>query len=161
MSDQPTLTLTIQGIQFTARAPYRTGHVCTPIEAAVLNQCRGDNLRNNFAKTVKQYLNGTPLGLDKVTEGALREKFAEYDAAYSFATPPATDPVETEARRIAAALVREEFNKRGMDAKELHDKFTASVARASVLPSVVAEAQRRVAAKREAAAATGLIIDGA
>jgi len=160
VSNSPTtLTLTIQGIQFTARAPYSTGHVCTQIEAAVLNQCRGDNLRNNFAKTVKQYMDGNH------TEGeALRiltEKFAEYDTGYSFAAPPVTDPVETEARRIATALVREEFNKRGMDAKELHDKFTASVGRASALPAVIAEAQRRVAAKREAAAATGLIIDGA
>jgi hypothetical protein len=150
-----TLTLTIQGIQFTARAPYRTGHVCTAIEAAVLNQCRADNLRNNFAKTVKAALNGP----DEPAE-ALRTKFAEYDANYSFAAPPTTDPVETEARRIATALVREEFNKRGMDSKELHDKFTGSVTRVSALPAVVAEAERRVTAKREAAAATGLIIDG-
>jgi len=35
------------------------------------------------------------------------------------------------------------------------------VERARVLPAVTAEAERRVAAKREAAAATGLIIDGA
>ena len=157
MSD--TLTLTIQGIQFTAHAPYKTGHVCSQTEAAVLNQCRGDNLRNNFAKTVKALLNGgapTPEGLD-----GLYAKFREYDANYSFAAPPSADPVETEARRIATALVREEFNRRGMDPKELHDKFTASVNKASSLPAVVAEAERRVAAKREAAAATGLIIDGA
>jgi hypothetical protein len=158
MTDTPTLTLTIQGIQFVARAPFRPGHVCTAIEAAVLNQCRADNLRNNFAKVVKQYTNGD----FTATEAAagLAERFAEYDSKYEFASP-ATDPIETEARRIATALVREEFNKRGLDPTAQKDRFASSVTKASTLPAIVAEAERRVAAKREAATATGLIIDGA
>src|SRR3974390_2261931 len=108
MTDHPPLTLTIQGIQFVARAPYRPGHVCTAIESAVLNQCRADNLRNNFAKQVKATMgNGSHTEVEAIRD--LREQFESYDSRYEFAAPPSADPIEIEAPRIPTALVREEF----------------------------------------------------
>lgn len=158
MSD-PTMYLTIQGIAFKARAPYAAGHPLTEIEAAVLNQCRADNLRNNFAKTVKAYKdNGSAEGPAQLE--ALRAKFTEYDASYTFHAPSSTDPIDTEARRIAIALVREELNRRGTDPQSVSkDRFEVFVAKVAAMDSVRAEAARRHAVRVEAAAATGILFD--
>jgi proline dehydrogenase len=46
-------SITIQGHEFEVPAPYAEGHVLTAGEASALNQTYAENLRNNFAKQVK------------------------------------------------------------------------------------------------------------
>ena len=47
-------TITIQGESFSVDMPYSEGHVCTSTQAGALNQTRAENLRNNFASSVKK-----------------------------------------------------------------------------------------------------------
>lgn len=103
-------SIVIQGLTFPVNPSYAEGHVLTAVEAAALNQLRGENLRNNFAKTVKDAKEaaekaGTPLDTD-----ALQAKFAEYERSYMFAgkrsgTRAPADPVGAELFKIAKQTV--------------------------------------------------------
>lgn len=111
-----TKTLMIQGVEFTAPFKYTAGHVLTEVEAKVLNQTRFENLRNNFAATVKASLEGKE---GAVPQADLAAKFADYEAAYDFAMPGqgggarTLDPIEKEARVIATAIVKEKLRALG------------------------------------------------
>jgi hypothetical protein len=50
--------VTIAGEVFKIDTPYTEGHTCTAGEASALNQVRHENLRNNFAKKVKDAKGG-------------------------------------------------------------------------------------------------------
>lgn len=80
-----------------APAPYNPGHALTEVEANVLNQVFGENLRNNFASTIAKFRqeegygsivdekfvdNKQPLSAEHLD--ALRAEFAEYAKDYSF-----------------------------------------------------------------------------
>lgn len=162
-SDDGIQTVTIQGIEFTAPAPYSEGHVLTVAEAATLNQTLGENLRNNFAKRVKD-------AKDKAAGGALPDdviaslkgEFESYSNEYEFAgkrSPRVTaDPVTREARKIAKSLVVEALKARNMDIKTLADGKMDELISTLLekKPDIRAEAQRRIdAAKAVAANALG------
>src|SRR6516162_3885340 len=46
-------SMTIQGLQFDIKTPYKEGHMITAGEASQLNQVRMENIRNNFASVVR------------------------------------------------------------------------------------------------------------
>lgn len=149
--DEGVQTITVQGIEFTAPAPYKPGHVLTEAEAATLNQTYGENLRNNFAKRVKE-------AKDKYTDGTvpedilanLRAEFETYSDGYEFAgkrSPRVTaDPVAREARKIAKSLVLEMLKVKNMDAKTLPDgKMDEFVSKLLELkPDIRQQAQKRI-----------------
>jgi hypothetical protein len=121
--DSPTQSITIGGLVFTAPAPYTEGHVLSAVEAKVLNTTLGENLRNNFAKQVKDAQAAGELGDEVLAK--LHADFAAYAAGYAFAskrgggTRTSADPVAKEAFRIAKDVVLRALRAKNIDIKTL------------------------------------------
>lgn len=95
--------VTIAGEVFKIDTPYNEGHTITAGEAQALNQTRQENLRNNFAKKVKDAKEAGTFDL-----AAFQTQLDEYAAQYEFGvrqggggTRAPSDPVKREALKIA------------------------------------------------------------
>jgi hypothetical protein len=157
-----TKDLIIQGQKFTAPIPYAVGHTLTEAEARALNQVYHENLRNNFAKTVKASVEQTEGAL---SADALPGAFAKYVSEYSFSTPGqgggasrTMDPVEREATNLAKELVKNALAKKGQSMtppKEASDeqktefkaKIAAKIEEIAAKDEVLAQARKNVAAR--------------
>lgn len=110
MSEQ----ITIAGEVFHAPVRYEEGHELTAGEAAALNQTYHENLRNNFAKKVKDAKDGGSFDL-----AALQEEFSQYAEDYQFGVRTGggggatRDPVQVEAQAIARGQIRAMIKKKG------------------------------------------------
>lgn len=111
--------ITIAGQVFSVPVRYAAGHVLTEGEASALNQTYHENLRNNFAKTVKDARTvpsdgDTPTSTRELTESdvaALQSQLDAYAAQYEFgvravSTRVPADPVAREAINIAKEVIR-------------------------------------------------------
>lgn len=142
-------SITIQGLDFKVHSPYEAGHVLLADEASVLNQTFHENLRNNFASTVKDVKaeHGDDLPEDALSK--LQEEFDEYARDYKFGvrkggTRAPADPIEAEAFRMAKESIR-------LKLKELGRKAEASViadAAVKLLASDKGGAYRTAATRR-------------
>ena len=107
------MNITIQGYTFQvpegvlAKYAVGTTHTLDEGTASTLQQVTCENLRNNFASTVKKTANGSELTAEQVAE--LQSKFESYAGNYSFGVRQARgertflDPVEREARKLVSA----------------------------------------------------------
>lgn len=147
--------ITVGGQQFEINQPYVEGHVLTAVEARVLNQVRSENIGNNFRKVVKE------AGEDAAKLSKAAEDIAAYDAKYTFAMGGSTrepiDPVDREARRLAAAAVKAKVEEKGhkfKDWKEANaEKYEALVEEVSQRESVIKQAKQIVKARSASGAA--------
>jgi|SRR5215467_12941857 len=118
--------ITIQGKQFEVRSPYVPGvHDLTEGEAHTLNQTRHENIRNNFAKKVKEW-NG---------QDDLQALVNKYDEEYEFGVRGegagvSRDPVEVEARGLARAAIKAKLKEmnQSADAKAINGAVEALLA---------------------------------
>lgn len=159
-------TISIAGQAFELSTPYVAGHVCSEVEAKVLNQTRAENIGNNFRNDVKAALEkGTPEALDE-----LRAAIAKADAEYQFSaggvarTP--IDPIEAEAIRIAKEVVKgkiaEKFAvsiKKYLETEGNQAKYDSAVEKLASSEEVLKEAKKRVAAKKKTFEAAGADLD--
>lgn len=112
------MQITIAGHQFEVSSPYSAGAIeLTEGEAHTLNQTRHENVRNNFAKKVKD---GVASG--KSVED-LQAEITKYDESYEFGvrgegTGESRDPVQVEARSLARAAIKAKMKEKGMAAPE-------------------------------------------
>lgn len=169
-AETPKADLTIQGLTFQYSTPYVPGPVeLTEGEASTLNQVRGENIRNNFASTIRKaresaYRQANSLKEDdKIPEGAelppaemteeLRTAFAEYDAEYEFGVRKAStgprvpvDPVEREAYRIATDQIKVALKSKGIKVSTVTDEQMESLIKQllEANPLIREEAKRRV-----------------
>ena len=131
VNEVPYTSITIQGLQFEVAQPYKAGHPLTEGEASQLNQVRAENIRNNFALTIRKAIEEhrkannldenvelTSAVLDK---DDLDDKLSKYDDDYIMgvragASGPRTpvDPVQREAWRIAHEKVKAALKKKGI-----------------------------------------------
>lgn len=167
-------TIQIAGVNFEAPFKYATGHVLTEVEAKVLNQTRFENLRNNFASTVKAANEGKEGAL---TVDQLPAAFAEYEATYDFATPGtgggsrSLDPIEKEAKALATDLIKQALKAKGRSysaPKDASDEdkaayratLDAKIEEIAGRDEVIAQAKKNVAARSKSldAIAAGLDI---
>jgi len=120
--------ITIQGKQFEVSSPYVAGPwTLTEGEAHTLNQTRHENVRNNFAKKVKEW-NGTD---------DLQAQVSKYDEEYEFGVRgegggTSRDPVEVEARGLARAAIKAKLKEMNQtaDAKAVNGAVEALLASA-------------------------------
>ena len=164
----PYTSITIQGLLFDVKQPYSEGHVLTAGEASQLNQVRAENIRNNFASTIRTaittYREANKLGedeevpLDQLDKDDLDDKLAEYDATYVMGirggpTGPRTptDPIMREAYRIAQEKVKTALKKKNVTissvSKEKMDEYIKGVI--AKYADIMEEAKRRVNAGAE------------
>ena len=157
-----TQKIKIQSFIFTAPMPYSEGHVLTAVEAKVLNQTFSENLRNNFAKRVKDATtneDGSKKDLDADASAALHAAFAEYASSYTFAAPrqaSVVDPVEKIARQLARAVINAKVVEKKWDKKTLAEDFWDKNIDALLAkdPKYMEEARRRHEATKEIASQT-------
>jgi hypothetical protein len=177
MSTQPTpapgapvTNITIQGLEFEAPQPYVAGvHTLTEGEASALNQTLAENLRNNFAPSIKsaiaEYRKANGLAEDaevavtSLDYDALDSAFQKYADEYEFGVRKAggirtpTDPIQREAHRIALDKVKTALNVKNVKLtsvpKEKMAEFVSQVL--AKYPEITEEAKRRVAATADIA----------
>lgn len=152
-----TQRITIQGVDFNAPAPFTTGYVLEKDgEVHALNQVLGENLRNNFAKKVKEAKEKAETDGGEVDVASLQSEFDEYAASYEFGIRKAgggdaslpKDPIQRMAHTIARDKIREHAKAQG---KKLSPEQVASLVPQLLerSPQIVEEAVRRVAAQSE------------
>lgn len=116
--------LTIADLEFEADEKYEEGHTLTANEAAALDQLRRENLRNNFASTVKSLMEkGKAEGKSEADiHNDLRSRFSQYANDYEFnkrTAREASDPVEAEAFKMAREAVRAALVAQGHKLKDI------------------------------------------
>lgn len=153
----PTHTITIAGVSMEVPAPYSEGHTLTATEAAVLNQTYSENIRNNFASTVKKAKESAEEAGTEVDEVELQLSLDEYVSGYQFGvrrggggsrTP--MDPVDKEAKRIAESKVKVALKKKGIAFKDVDkDNFNEVVTRVIAENPQIREAAEAIVAARQ------------
>ena len=150
-------TITIQGMSFAVPTPYAEGHVLNAAEASTLNQVLSENLRNNFAGTVKKAVEAASTNGHALDEAALQASFAEYAASYEFhgrrAGRATVDPVTRAAQSLAKGAIMAALKKNKIDSKTLPegkmDELIAGLLAKD--SSFMDEAKRRVDAAKSLA----------
>lgn len=150
-------SITIQGMSFVVPTPYAEGHALNAAEASTLNQVLSENLRNNFAGTVKKAVEKAAADGAPLDEAALQTQFAEYAAAYEFhgrrAGRASVDPVTRAAQALAKGAIMAALKKNKIDPKTLAegkmDELIAGLLAKD--SSFMDEAKRRVDAAKSLA----------
>ena len=157
--------ITIQGLTFSVATPYVAGHVVSEAEAKALNQVRLENIRNNMASTVRDAKGDTEEVAPEIYE-ALKAAVAEYDSKYEFTMASvgggkrSSDPVETEARRLAKSAIAAKLSADGRTLKSIDpEKLAAAIAKLADDPNIVKEAKRIVKNRAESAASAMAELD--
>lgn len=138
--------ITIAGEVFDAPVRYEEGHELTAGEAAALNQTFHENLRNNFAKRVKDAKDNGSFDLE-----ALKTEFATYADEYAFGIRTGgggatRDPVLAEAMNIARGQVRAAIRKKGLKLADVQATAVTNAAKKLIEknPSILELARERV-----------------
>lgn len=118
-----------QGIELSLDLPYVEGHQLTEVEANVLNQTYTENLRNNFASRIRARVEAAEKAGKEISfdPAELQEEFTAYAAEYQFgvrrvgggSSTSSLDPVEREARKMAAARVKAAIQAKGHKIKDV------------------------------------------
>lgn len=157
MSEQGTAVqeITIQDWLAKIPAPYLPGHSLNENEASAVNQLFAENIRNNFAKKVKDARDEAKKNGGEVDFGALQSALDEYSASYTFGTRKGggggdsslpKDPVQRAAHIIARDKIRAHAKAKG---KKLTPEQVAELVPQLIEknPSILVEAQRQVEAE--------------
>lgn len=167
-----TQALTIQGIDFTIRAPYAEGHTLNANEASTLNQTFAENIRNNAAARIKKAKEaaekaGTPFDINADRgegQGSLRAEIEAYAEAYEFGsrvarTSEPVDPVEREAYRIATELLNGQLKNKGIKKKDLQDGVYDETVRTLMQKAEVQKLAAKRVKEKEALAMDDIDVD--
>lgn len=143
--------ITISGHSFNVPVRYEEGHEMTAGEASALNQTYHENLRNNFAKKVKDAGESPDLG-------ALQIELDKYAEDYQFGIRTAgagvsRDPVASEAMRIAKKQVGELIRKSGKKVSDYEADAIVGAAKALIAKdsTIMDMARARVAEQQSLA----------
>jgi hypothetical protein len=152
--------ITISGHTFNVPVRYEEGMELTAGEASALNQTYHENLRNNFAKKVKDA--GASADLS-----ALQSELDTYAGTYQFGVRTgggvgvSRDPVMSEAMRIAKDKLRELIKKAGKKPSDFTNETITAKAKELLdrQPEILALAKQRVA-EQQALASADLDLSG-
>lgn len=133
-SETPRDKFTIASKEFEVYKPYSEGHPLSAGEASAMNQVFSENLRNNFAKKVKEANEaGT---FDQETFQELLDKYAtEYEFGVrtsSGGTRAPADPVEARALNLAKTAVRNKIKEAGHSLKDFSAEAISERAKKAV-----------------------------
>lgn len=114
----PRENYTIAGKEFSVLIPYAAGDVLNANEAATLNQTWAENARNNFAKKVKEAVEGGTFDQD-----SMQLALDDYLETYQFGVRASGggrvgDPILAEALSITKDRVRDALVKKGAKLKD-------------------------------------------
>lgn len=163
----PHEALVIEGLDFTCAAPFNEGDTITAGEASALNQTLRENMRNNFAKKVKDAKTEAEKNGAEVDLSALQTELNSYTNDYEFGTGRGgfrtADPVRRKAIELAKEKVKAAFVKKGFKASEITSATLTEKAVEAIdggkYPQFMEQAKVLVEAEQAAAAATGGDLD--
>ena len=145
--------ITIAGKVFNAPLRYEEGHELTAGEASALNQTYHENLRNNFAKKVRDALENGSFDQD-----SLQSDFSAYAKEYDFGVRtgggPRSDPVTKKAMDIARTKLHERMKQKGIKAEA--SAVTEAAKKLIAKNPEIMELARRLVEEEKAAAALDL-----
>lgn len=156
--------ITIAGKEFNVPLRYEEGHELTAGEASALNQTYHENIRNNLSKRVKEAEEAG--AFDHAEFQKTVDKYAE---EYQFGIRAAgtggrtTDPVMSEAMRIAKKQIGELLKKNGKKASDYTTETINGAAKALLAKdsAIMDLARQRVAEQQSLASADlGDILSG-
>ena len=156
----PRKDITVQKLTFSVIAPFEEGHPLTQNEANVLNQTFAENLRNNFAGTVKKAIDEAGDAASVDTK-ALQKALNDYTKEYEFGVRRSgggggrvMDPVERKAMELARSKVRELLKAKGIKISSIKGGKISELAAALLLkaPAITEEAKRQIEASQAIAA---------
>lgn len=128
----PTEDYTIAGNTFKVYQPYAEGHALTANEASSMNQTFAENIRNNFAKRVKEAVEAGNFDQDTF-QGLLNDYMDDYEFGQRTGSGGrVSDPVEAEALRLARDKVKEQLVKKGEKVSDYTAKAITDAAKAYV-----------------------------
>lgn len=145
------MQIRIKQYQFEIEEPFAEGHKLTKGEAQALNVLRAENLRNSATKQLE--LLG--FGRDLLPAGdleAFRQKVRELDQAYRFKSyekvgKPRPGPLEAEELEVAKEQLELRARAEGREISE--EELEKKALEWKSLPSVQAEARRRLEQKNK------------
>jgi hypothetical protein len=154
------MQITIAGRQFEVTSPYVPGpRDLSEGEAHTLNQTRHENIRNNFAKKVKE----------AKPEEDLQALITAYDAEYEFGVRGegggvSRDPVQVEARSLVRVTIKTKLKEKGIsaDAKAINaavEKILASEKGAKFLEVAKQRVAEKQAIAEQASSEMGDVLD--
>lgn len=155
-SNAERIPLQIQGLEFAVPIVFEEGHVLTGPQAAVLNQTLRENLRNNFASTVKAAVEKATNAGEQPDADALQEELDNYLADYEFGINRGggrtLDPVEREAREQAIRAIKKALKGKGIAIKEVSKERMEQLIEKALTehPQIYEKAKQVVAAKAAA-----------
>ena len=150
--------ITVAGNIFSAPVRYEEGHELTAGEASALNQTFHENLRNNFAKKVRDAVEAGTFDLSTA-----QAEFDAYANAYQFGVRTGggggstRDPIMTEAMGIAKTNIKAALEKKGIKIRSVEAAAVNELAKKLIAknPANKELAKQRVE-EAKAAAATDL-----
>lgn len=147
--------ITIEGHVFNVPTRYEEGHELTANEAAALNQTYHENLRNNFAKKVKDKKANGEIEEDVLAQ--LQTDLDEYAEGYEFGVRTGggavRDPVMSEAMDLARTKIFEHLKTKGIKRADVSAKQVTEYAKKLLEknPTIIELARQRVEEARAAA----------
>lgn len=164
-----TATIQIQGHDFVVPYRYSEGHMLKANEAKALNQTLHENLRNNFAPTIKAKMKevfgespGEEAKLEDHHLGELQAQLDDIAEKYEFNVRAAggavpRDPIAAEAFKMALASIKETIRQNGNSVKDWEASELAEAARKAIekYPEFT-EAATEIVARRQTLAAKTL-----
>lgn len=147
------ITITIAGVGLKITPKFLAGHVLTENEALGLNSALIDNIRNNFAGTVKK-LKGEDESVPPEKIPELQTALDTYVESYEFSprrTPKESlDPITKMAYSLAREAIKAALRQKGIDQKSLPEAWwddnIPKVLESK--PELMEEAKRRYAAQK-------------
>lgn len=150
--------ITIAGHSFNVPVRYEEGHELTAGEASALNQTYHENLRNNFAKKVKDAGASADLA-------ALQAELDQYAQQYQFGVRTgggggvSRDPVMAEAMRIAKKQIGDLIRAKGGKPGDYEADAITNAAKTLLQKSPdIMETAKRVVAERQSVAGSQIDI---
>lgn len=147
----------IMGVSVSVPAPFSTGHVCTDVEAAILNQIMAENIGNNMRAKVKEMLGGTAVAeLPDSLRASIQSAVSEYAATYELragrtgASSTATSPLDKMIRKIVLAALKQKLKEKGIKWNDVSEEARETmIEKASTNEKIIAAAKKRLAAEEK------------
>lgn len=142
-------SLTIQGVQFEEvySPSYQAGHQCSEVEAEVLNQTERENIRNNFAKRVKEAKEKDGGELTPESFATLQAELRQLSENYQFNVrqPRQTDPVLNIAMDLVLTKIQNALRAQGVKLKDVPMADLKAKAKAMIdaNPAILEKARAR------------------
>lgn len=165
LTDAPRKNITVQGLILSAALPYSEGHTLTGTEAGSLNQTWVENLRNNYASSVKDTIEkaGGVDSMDEAALGLLQKDFDAYQVGYEFGVRgggrEATDPVFSQAIKLAEQKVKEALKLKGHKLADVGREKIRELADAAVEKNPAFMEKARKIVEETQAAASSLTVE--